>query len=98
MVLKKIGVLSLAKVAAVIYAFLGLVIVLIVAIAILVGTLAGSLFSFSLNHILGILLAFGAIILFPIFYGALGFLIGVVTSAIYNWITRITGGIILELE
>jgi hypothetical protein len=98
MVLRKIGVLSLAKIAAVIYAFLGLIIGVIVAIALFVGAIAGSMFSDSLSPVIGLLLGLGAIILLPIFYGALGFLIGVITSALYNWIAKFIGGVVLELE
>jgi hypothetical protein len=98
MVLKKIGMISLAKISAVIYAFLGLVVGLFIAAAVALGAMAGSMFSDSLSPLLGIAFGIGAIILCPIFYGVLGFLAGLIGAALYNWVAGYTGGIELELE
>jgi hypothetical protein len=98
MVLKKIGVLSLAKISAIIYAFLGLIVGIFVAAAVSLGALAGSMLSESSGALMGLVFGFGAIILCPILYGILGFLAGLVSAAIYNWVVGFTGGIELELE
>jgi hypothetical protein len=90
--------MSLAKISTVIYAFLGLIVGFFVAIAIAFGALAGSFISNSPNVLLGFVLAFGAIILFPVMYAILGFLAGLITSALYNWVVGYTGGIQLDLE
>ena len=46
----------------------------------------------------GVLFGVGSIILFPILYGILGFLGGLITALPYNLIARFVGGIELELE
>jgi hypothetical protein len=38
----------------------------------------------------------GAIIVFPILYGLLGFLFGLLSAAIYNLAARIIGGVTIE--
>jgi len=91
--LKKIGVLCLAKLQAVIMAFVGLV--------------AGILYSFggavydvvttgAMN--LGTALAFLALIGMPIVFAIFGFTVGAIGAPIYNLIARWFGGIELEFE
>jgi hypothetical protein len=47
---------------------------------------------------LGFLFGTGAIISYPIFYGVFGFVIGFLSSVIYNWVAARIGGIELEFE
>ena len=37
-------------------------------------------------------------VLFPIFYGAMGFIFGVITAAIYNLVAQWIGGLEVEVE
>jgi hypothetical protein len=101
MVLKKIGVMSLARILGIIYAFLGLIIGIFVALVVSLGAIAGSRFS-EFSHgpspLLGLVFGIGSIVIFPILYGLLGFLAGLIASALYNWIVGFAGGIELELE
>jgi hypothetical protein len=101
MVLKKIGVISLARIVAIIYAFLGFVIGIFVAFVVSIGSIAGSRFSELSNGfspLIGLVFGIGSIVIFPIIYGLLGFLMGLIASALYNWIVGFTGGIEFEME
>jgi hypothetical protein len=44
------------------------------------------------------LFGLGAIIVMPVLYGILGFVIGVIASALYNGLSGLVGGVQLELE
>jgi len=46
---------------------------------------------------IGALLGVGAVIAFPVLYGAVGF-IGGALSALYNWISGFVGSLQLEVE
>lgn len=94
---RRIGVLSLGKVMGCIYATLGLIIGAIFTVFALVGSVVGSIASDSGEPLLGILFGVGAIIIFPIFYGLIAFLMGMLLAAIYNFAARFTGGLELEL-
>lgn len=95
---RRIGVLSLGKVMGSIYATLGLVIGAIFTVFALVGSVIGSIASDSGEPLLGILFGVGAIVIFPIFYGLIAFVMGMIIAAIYNFAARFTGGLELELE
>jgi hypothetical protein len=98
MIVKRVGVMSAGKVMGVLYAGLGLI---------------GGAF-FSLVSLLGAsipsdpgrpnpgagLLVFGAaaIIVFPIIYGILGFIGGIISGAIYNLAASVVGGIELDVN
>ncbi len=96
MVLRRIGVLSLAKIMGIIYAAIGLIIGFIVSFVALIGSVVGSRLTDSPEPFVGLFLGVGAIIIFPIMYGLLGFIGGVIVSAVYNLVARLIGG--LELE
>jgi len=94
--LKKIGVLSLAKFQGLLMAILGLFL---------------GLMAFGMQYLyLGdssvdvpeaqIAAAFGpvAIILFPVAYGIMGFVMGAVGAALYNLISKLIGGIEIEIK
>jgi hypothetical protein len=95
---RRIGVLSLGKVMGSIYATLGLVIGAIFSVFALFGSVIGSIASDSGEPLLGILFGVGAIVIFPIFYGLIAFVMGMIIAAIYNFAARFTGGLELELE
>jgi hypothetical protein len=46
----------------------------------------------------GVFLGVGAIILFPLLYGLMGFVVGVISGWIYNLAAKIFGGVEIELE
>ncbi len=94
---RRIGVLSLGKVMGSIYAVLGLVIGAIFSIVSLLGSVIGSIAAESGEPLLGILFGVGAIVIFPIFYGLIAFLMGMLIAAVYNFAARFTGGLEVEL-
>ncbi|MDK2907911.1 MAG: hypothetical protein PWQ87_369 [Candidatus Woesearchaeota archaeon] len=89
--LNKIGVLSVAKVNAVIGAILGLIWGIFAAIT---GT------SFAVLGGLGFMAGLGlwSIIVFPIIYALIGFIGGVIGAFLYNLVAGWIGGIEIELK
>lgn len=100
MIVKSIGVLSLAKVMGTIYAGLGLVFGLIFSFFALLGAAFGSAFqeAAGMETLFGALFGVGAVLVLPIFYGLMGFLGGLITGGLYNVAARAVGGLRLEVE
>ncbi len=98
MILKRIGPLSLAKIMGILYAAIGLIVGFIVSAISLIATIVGSAMDSSMGALPGMIFGMGAIFLFPLFYGGLGFLSGLLISGLYNLVTRFTGGLELEFE
>jgi hypothetical protein len=93
----KIEVLSLGKVQGITMALLGIIIGLFVGlIGITVGSLAGS--QTGMPGMFGAGLGIFAIIVFPIMYGVIGFIFGILGAAIYNLVAKWVGGIEIELK
>lgn len=97
MVLKRIGVMSCGKVLGALYALMGLVIGAIFTLFSLIGTAVG-MSSGSEDAWIGAVVGVGAVVFFPIFYGILGFLGGLLSAFLYNLIAGNIGGIELQLE
>jgi hypothetical protein len=94
--IKHIAPLSVAKVFGLVYAFLGLIIGAIFSCISVIGSAAAA--ELAGDALFGLLFGIGAIIAMPIFYGILGFIAGLVVSAIYNVVAGRIGGIELVLE
>lgn len=96
MVLRKIGVLSTAKVMGCMYAIGGLIGGVLVAFM----SLAGVLGAGEGAKEAGILLAGGvfAVIFLPVLYGVLGFITGAIGALLYNLITPLVGGIEMDFS
>ena len=94
MVVKRIGVLSLAKVMAVLYAGIGLLGGLFIA---LISSIGGSAFAHH-EGALGMGFGIGAIVLFPILYDVLGFVGGIISAWLYNLAAGFIGGVELDLQ
>jgi hypothetical protein len=91
--------MSCAKMAAVLYAAIGLIVGFFISIAALFGVALGSGPEGEPGAaFMGLLFGVGAIVLLPIFYGLLGFVCALVGAALYNVVAKLTGGIELELE
>jgi hypothetical protein len=99
MILKRIGVLSGAKVFGAVYAGMGLVIGCIFSLfAMLQGAILGATSDLGgMGGAFGMLFGVGAIILFPIFYGLMGFLGGALGAFIYNLVSGFVGGLELTM-
>lgn len=84
----------MAKMMGVLYALLGLIIGAFVSLIALVGSALGS--SSSQSGMIGAVVGIAAIIVFPILYGIIGFLGGLITAWLYNLVAGMIGGIELE--
>jgi hypothetical protein len=94
MTVKRIGPMSCGKVLGGLYGLLGLIIGTIFSLISLVGaTVAGSN-----EGMLAAIFGVGAIIIFPLFYGVLGFIGGVISAALYNLMAGMFGGIEIEVQ
>ncbi|MCP4654067.1 MAG: hypothetical protein GY856_01480 [bacterium] len=98
MVLKRIGVLSCGKVSGLLYGIMGLIIGAIFTLVSLLGAAIGAMSSGSNEAWFGALFGVGAIIILPIFYGVLGFIMGIISAALYNLVAGFAGGLEIELE
>jgi hypothetical protein len=97
-VLKRIDPFSLAKLNAILYGLLGLLIGAIFALLSLFGAALGSAFDESGQAWIGGLFGVGAVFIFPIFYAIIGFISGLILSALYNLAAGMGGGVQVELE
>ncbi len=94
MELKRVGILSGAKVLGLLYAALGLIFGGIFSFVSVLGAAAGS----GRGGAGGLLFGVGAVIILPIFYGIVGFIGGALTAVLYNLIAHVAGGLELEFE
>jgi hypothetical protein len=96
--IKKIGVLSLAKIEGALGAIIGFIAGLIVAA---IGTAFWGFAGMAEAGVprgMGALFGVAAIILFPILYGILGFIGGAIVAFLYNVVAGVVGGVEIELE
>jgi len=95
MIIKRIGPLSFAKLAAVLHAVMGLV---VGGIFSLVG-LAGGFASETAGAAgVGAIIGVAAIVLFPIFYGVMGFVITLFAAWLYNFAADFVGGVEIDVQ
>ena len=94
---KRLGVLSLGKMLGLLYALLGFIIGLIFSCVSLVGSVA-MISELGGEGAFGLLFGIGSIVLFPIFYGVIGFIAGLLVAFLYNIIARFVGGIEIYTE
>ena len=98
MVMTRIGVLSCGKVMGVLYAALGFIGGVFVSVISLAQAAIGSAASNQWEAWLGLLLGVGAVVFFPAFYGAMGFVGGLISALLYNWIAGLIGGLEVDFE
>ena len=95
MIVKRVGPLSVAKNAGVLYAVIGLIVGAFFSLFAVAGAFSRD--SGAAAGIAGIL-GVGAIIMFPIFYACIGFVGSLIAAALYNVVAGMVGGIELDLE
>ena len=102
MVIRKVGVLSLGKLMAVMYAGIGLVIGGLYALFAVLGGGAMMALGGESDSALGggmmIGMGLAAIVLAPVFYGVLGFIGGIISAFFFNLAAKYTGGLELEVQ
>ena len=96
--LSRIGVLSLAKMMAVAYAFLGLFIGGVLSLFSLMGVAMGGATGRDGSGMVAMLFGVGAVIIGPIVYGCIGFVGGLITASLYNLVAKVVGGVEIELS
>jgi hypothetical protein len=97
MQLKRIGPLSLARLAGGLYGAIGLFVGVIFAAAALVGaSIAGA--AGESSPLLGLIFGVGAVVFLPLMYGVLGALGALLIAGLYNLLAGWLGGIELTLE
>jgi hypothetical protein len=98
MVIKRVGALSVAKIAGVVYAGIGLLIGLVFALIGMSGLATGLAAENSGGPMLGAMFGIGAIVLMPICYGLIGFIGTLIAATIFNMAARMTGGLEIEVQ
>lgn len=83
MVIRRIGVLSLAKISAALHGG---------------GALGQAAREAAAPEIIAVLFGFGAIVFMPFLYAIMGFLVGVVSAFVYNSVAKLAGGLVLEID
>jgi len=106
MIINRVGPLSVGKIAAFIYGIIGLFIGAVIAVFALFGGLAAGTATAG-SDAEGPAAAFGAlfgvagiaaIIIAPLFYGFMGFLGAIIVASIYNVVSRIVGGVEVDVS
>jgi len=95
MVIRRIGPLSCAKLAGVLYAAMGLIIGAIFSIVAAVGGFAAA---DSGEAAFAAFFGVGAIVFLPLFYGALGFVMTLIAAWLYNIAAGVVGGIEIQTQ
>ncbi len=91
MVLKRVGPFSCAKISAVLYGLMGLIVGFLFSLIALVGAAIGGSGSSALFGV-------GAVIILPILYGGLGFVGGALMAWLFNLVASWIGGLEVEFE
>jgi hypothetical protein len=89
-VIRRVGPLSCAKVAGVLYLILGFIFGAIISLFAVGGSLFGDTQASGLG---GMIFGAGAIVILPICYAVFGFLMTLIMASLFNLVVGITGGI-----
>ena len=93
MIIRRVGPLSVAKVAGALYALLGLIFGAFISLF----SIVGGAFMPRNAGFGGLIFGAAAIVVLPIFYGLLGFIMSLISAALYNLIAGWVGGIEIEV-
>lgn len=105
LVIKKFGVLSVGKIYAVMMLIVSLIIAIPYGLIIIVVSLIGGIGAGSVDGTAGLAFGGGGVVMglgimigLPIFYGAMGFVGGIIGALIYNILAGLVGGVEIEVE
>jgi hypothetical protein len=101
MVVKRIEPFSLAKLMGVLYAGIGLIIGVVVALIAMAGMSMGAALEqegSAMAPLFGAVFGVGAIVFLPILYGIFGFIGGLIGSFLYNVAAGIVGGLEIDVS
>ncbi len=103
--IKKLGIISVAKIYAVMMLVLSLLIAIPYGLIIIVVSLIGGLGAGSQDGLAGLAVGGGGVVMgivvmivIPIVYGFMGFIGGILSALVYNIFAGIVGGIEIEVE
>jgi hypothetical protein len=94
MIVTRVGPLSLARIAGLLYGVMGLIAGAIISLISLAGGFGGS----SPDGIGMAVMGIGAIVALPLLYGGLGFVMAVIASWLYNALAGLVGGIEIDVR
>jgi hypothetical protein len=97
MTIKRVGPLSWAKVAAALYAVIGLVVGIAVSVAAMAGAFAANDEAAGVLG-LGLVFGVGAIVVMPVMYACMGFVATLVLTGLYNKVAEIVGGVEVDIS
>ncbi len=97
MVIKRVGPVSCAKVVGLLYVVVGLVLGGIFSIVALFGRMAAAGEPGPANFLPG-LFGVAAIVVLPIVYGCLGFVMTLIMASLYNLVASFVGGVEVDLQ
>jgi ABC-type glucose/galactose transport system permease subunit len=95
MTIKRVGPLSCAKIAAALYAAIGLVLGVIFSLGAMAGAMVGG---DSGAGGIGMIFGVGSIVLLPIVYGCIGFVGTLLMAYVYNALASAVGGIEVDIS
>ena len=95
MTLRRVGVLSIGKIACLLYGVIGILAGLVVAA---ITPFFGASSRDELGPLAPLFFGVGAIVFLPLMYAVIGFIVGVVASSVYNLAARTVGGVEFELD
>jgi hypothetical protein len=95
MVVTRVSPLSCAKIAGVLYAIMGLLFGGVFSLVATLGAFAAP--DTEGFGMLGALFGIGAVVIMPIFYGCMGFVMTLISAALYNLIAGMVGGIEIDV-
>lgn len=95
MVIRRVGVWSIARMYGALSAGMGLIFGLIIAVASAVGMTLGE---GDEPPFIAAAFGVGAVVILPIFYGVLGIVVGAIGAGLYNLLAGIVGGVTLDVE
>jgi hypothetical protein len=95
MVIRKVGIWSVARMYGALSAGMGLLFGLIVAVASTVGM---SMADGDEPPFIAAAMGVGAVVILPLFYGVIGICAGAIGGALYNLLAGIVGGVTIEVD
>jgi hypothetical protein len=95
MVITRVGPVSCAKITGTLYAIVGLVMGSVVSLVALAGGFGSNT---SERGAIGAIIGMGSVIVFPICYGAIGFVASLIGAWLYNVLAGMVGGIQLDVQ
>jgi hypothetical protein len=95
MVIRRVGPISCAKIAGTLYAILGIILAGVFSLAALAGAFGAD---FSETSVFPMMFGAATIVVLPLLYGCLGFVMALISAFLYNVLAGLVGGIELDLQ